>query len=402
MNRKQISQVCLIIIFVRDFGAGENNSQGETRNMKIGCVKEIKNNEFRVGLTPDNVKAYVAAGHHVYMEKGAGVGSGFTDSEYIDAGASLIDNAADIWALVDMMVKVKEPLPEEYPLFREGLILYTYLHLAADKEQTDALLAGKVKAVAYETIQEADGSLPCLAPMSQIAGRLSIQEGAKYLEKKFGGEGILLAGVPGTPKANVVILGGGTVGMNACKIAVGMGANVTILDVNLKRLEELDNRFGSHIQTLVSNDSNVERAVKDADLVIGSVLIPGGSTPKLFKRKYLPEMKNGAVFVDVAIDQGGCGESSRVTTHDDPIFVEDGVVHYCVGNMPGSVPRTSTIALTNATLRYGLQIAASGLEEAVKANKAIALGVNCYDGKIVNKNVSKALDIEYVDIAELI
>ena len=378
--------------------------------MKIGCVKEIKNNdvkeiknnEFRVGLTPDNVKAYVAAGHHVYMEKGAGVGSGFTDNEYIDAGASLIDNAADIWALVDMMVKVKEPLPEEYPLFREGLILYTYLHLAADREQTDALLAGKVKAVAYETIQEADGSLPCLAPMSQIAGRLSIQEGAKYLEKKFGGEGILLAGVPGTPKANVVILGGGTVGMNACKIAVGMGANVTILDVNLKRLEELDNRFGSHIQTLVSNDSNVERAVKDADLVIGSVLIPGGSTPKLFKRKYLPEMKNGAVFVDVAIDQGGCGESSRVTTHDDPIFVEDGVVHYCVGNMPGSVPRTSTIALTNATLRYGLQIAASGLEEAVKANKAIALGVNCYDGKIVNKNVSKALDIEYVDIAELI
>ena len=369
---------------------------------KIFLVKEIKNNEFRVGLTPDNVKAYVAAGHHVYMEKGAGVGSGFTDNEYIDAGASLIDNAADIWALVDMMVKVKEPLPEEYPLFREGLILYTYLHLAADREQTDALLAGKVKAVAYETIQEADGSLPCLAPMSQIAGRLSIQEGAKYLEKKFGGEGILLAGVPGTPKANVVILGGGTVGMNACKIAVGMGANVTILDVNLKRLEELDNRFGSHIQTLVSNDSNVERAVKDADLVIGSVLIPGGSTPKLFKRKYLPEMKNGAVFVDVAIDQGGCGESSRVTTHDDPIFVEDGVVHYCVGNMPGSVPRTSTIALTNATLRYGLQIAASGLEEAVKANKAIALGVNCYDGKIVNKNVSKALDIEYVDIAELI
>ena len=386
----------------RNWARAKNLSQGETRNMKIGCVKEIKNNEFRVGLTPDNVKAYVAAGHHVYMEKGAGVGSGFTDNEYIDAGASLIDNAADIWALVDMMVKVKEPLPEEYPLFREGLILYTYLHLAADREQTDALLAGKVKAVAYETIQEADGSLPCLAPMSQIAGRLSIQEGAKYLEKKFGGEGILLAGVPGTPKANVVILGGGTVGMNACKIAVGMGANVTILDVNLKRLEELDNRFGSHIQTLVSNDSNVERAVKDADLVIGSVLIPGGSTPKLFKRKYLPEMKNGAVFVDVAIDQGGCGESSRVTTHDDPIFVEDGVVHYCVGNMPGSVPRTSTIALTNATLRYGLQIAASGLEEAVKANKAIALGVNCYDGKIVNKNVSKALDIEYVDLAELI
>ena len=370
--------------------------------MKIGCVKEIKNNEFRVGLTPDNVKAYVAAGHHVYMEKGAGVGSGFTDNEYIDAGASLIDNAAEVWALVDMMVKVKEPLPEEYPLFKEGLILYTYLHLAADKEQTEALLAGKVKAVAYETLQEKDGSLPCLAPMSQIAGRLSIQEGAKYLEKKFGGEGILLAGVPGTPKANVVILGGGTVGMNACKIAVGMGANVTILDVNLKRLEELDNRFGSHIQTLVSNDSNVERAVVNADLVIGSVLIPGGSTPKLFKSKYLPEMKPGAVFVDVAIDQGGCGESSHVTTHDDPVYVENGVVHYCVGNMPGAVPRTSTIALTNATLRYGLEIAKSGLEDACKANPVIATGVNCYDGKIVNKNVALALGYDCADLCGMI
>ena len=370
--------------------------------MKIGCVKEIKNNEFRVGLTPDNVKAYIAAGHHVYMEKGAGIGSGFSDNEYVDAGASLIDNAADVWNLVDMMIKVKEPLPEEYPLFREGLILYTYLHLAADKEQADALLAGKVKAVAYETIQETDRSLPCLAPMSQIAGRLSIQEGAKYLEKRFGGEGILLAGVPGTPKANVVILGGGTVGMNACKIAVGMGANVTILDVNLKRLEELDNMFGAHIQTLVSNDSNVARVVKDADLVIGSVLIPGGSTPKLFKKKYLPEMKDGAVFVDVAIDQGGCGESSHVTTHDDPVYIEEGVVHYCVGNMPGAVPRTSTIALTNATLRYGLQIAANGLEEACKKSAIIESGVNCYAGKVTNANVAKALGYEYISLESLI
>ena len=277
--------------------------------MKIGCVKEIKNNEFRVGLTPDNVRAYVAAGHQVYMEKGAGIGSGFADTEYVEAGATIIDIAADVWDLSDMMVKVKEPLPEEYPLFHDGLILYTYLHLAADKEQTDALLAGKVKGVAYETMQEKDGSLPCLVPMSQIAGRLSIQEGAKYLEKRFGGEGILLAGVPGTPKANVVILGGGTVGMNACKIAVGMGANVTIVDVNLKRLAELDNLFGARIQTLVSSESNIARVVKDADLIIGSVLIPGGSTPKLFKKKYLPEMRDGAVFVDVAIDQGGCGES---------------------------------------------------------------------------------------------
>ena len=370
--------------------------------MKIGCVKEIKNNEFRVGLTPDNVKAYVAAGHHVYMESGAGIGSGFTDNEYVDAGASLLDNAADVWKLVDMMVKVKEPLECEYPLFHDWLILYTYLHLAADKQQMDALLAGKVKAVAYETIQEADRSLPCLAPMSQIAGRLSIQEGAKYLEKRFGGEGILLAGVPGTPKANVVILGGGTVGMNACKIAVGMGANVTILDISLKRLEELDNLFGAHIQTLVSNDSNVERVLKDADLVIGSVLIPGGSTPKLFKKKYLPEMKPGAVFVDVAIDQGGCGESSHVTTHDDPVYVEDGVVHYCVGNMPGAVPRTSTIALTNATLRYGLAIAKAGLEEAVKNSDVIASGVNTYLGKLTNKNVALAHNYEYTDIHELV
>ena len=263
------------------------------------------------------------------------------------------------------------------------------------------MIAGKVKAVAYETLQEKDRSLPCLAPMSQIAGRLSIQEGAKYLEKKFGGEGILLAGVPGTPKANVVILGGGTVGMNACKIAVGMGANVTILDVNLKRLEELDNMFGAHIQTLVSNDSNVERVCKDADLVIGSVLIPGGSTPKLFKKKYLPEMKDGAVFVDVAIDQGGCGESSHVTTHDDPVYIEDGVVHYCVGNMPGAVPRTSTIALTNATLKYGLQIAEAGLEEACKKSEVITSGVNCYAGKCTNKNVASALGYEYTELASL-
>ena len=366
--------------------------------MKIGCVKEIKNNEFRVGLTPDNVRAYIAAGHHVYMEMGAGVGSGFSDTEYVKAGASLIDNAADVWHLVDMMVKVKEPMPCEYPLFHDGLILYTYLHLAADKQQMDALLPGKVKAVAYETIQEKDGSLPCLAPMSQIAGRLSIQEGAKYLEKRFGGEGILLAGVPGTPKANVVILGGGTVGMNACKIAVGMGANVSILDVNLKRLEELDNLFGAHIQTLVSTDSNIERVLRDADLVIGSVLIPGGSTPKLFKRRYLSEMKPGAVFVDVAIDQGGCGESSRVTTHDDPVYIEEGIVHYCVGNMPGAVPRTSTIALTNATLRYGLMIAENGLEEACRKSAVIRSGVNCYCGKLTNKNVAAAHGYEYAEI----
>ena len=374
--------------------------------MKVGCVKEIKNNEFRVGLTPDNVRAYVAAGHKVYIECGAGEGSGFVDKEYRDAGAIMKKNPADVWETVDMMVKVKEPLEVEYPYFRDGLIIYTYFHLAADKPQMDALLKGKIKAVAYETLQETDGSLPLLAPMSQIAGRLSIQEGAKYLEKRFGGEGILLAGVPGTPKAKVVILGGGTVGMNACKIAVGMGAAVTILDISLKRLEELDNMFGAQIQTLVSNDSNVERAVLDADLVIGSVLVPGGSTPKVFRKAFLKEMKPGAVFVDVAVDQGGCGESTRVTTHDDPIYVLDGVVHYCVGNMPGAVPRTSTIALTNATLRYGLQIANAGsLEAAVQASDVIATGVNCYDGKITCKNLAdsyKGAAYKYYDIHALV
>ena len=370
--------------------------------MRIGCAKEIKNNEFRVGITPDNARAYIAAGHEVYIEKGAGIGSGFSDEEYAAQGAVLVEDPAKVWKLSEMMVKVKEPLESEYHLFHEGLILYTYLHLAADKEQTDALLAGKVQGVAYETLQEADNSLPLLAPMSQIAGRLSIQEGAKFLEKKFGGEGILLAGVPGTPKANVVILGGGTVGANACRIAVGMGANVTIIDISLKRLEQLDNMFGSRIQTLVSNDANIERAVREADLVIGSALIPGASTPKLFKAKYLQEMKEGAVFVDVAIDQGGCGETSHVTTHDDPVYIQDGVVHYCVGNMPGAVPRTSTIALTNATLRYGLEIAAEGLEAACRRNAVLRTAVNTYGGKLTNKNVATALGYEYTELEKLI
>ena len=379
------------------------SQQKGARSTRVGCVKEIKNNEFRVGLTPDNVKSYAAAGHEVLIERGAGLGSGFPDADYAAAGAVLKDTAAEVWSGCDMMVKVKEPLPAEYPLFHEGLILYTYLHLAPDPEQTEALIKGKVKGVAYETLTEKDGSLPLLIPMSQIAGRLSIQQGAKYLEKRFGGEGVLLAGVPGTPKAKVVILGGGTVGANACRIAAGMGADVTIIDINLKRLEHLDEIFGSRIQTLVSTDANIERAVKEADLVIGSVLIPGASTPKLFKKKYLKEMKPGAVFVDVAIDQGGCGESSRVTSHDDPVFIEEGIVHYCVGNMPGAVPRTSTIALTNATIRYGLQIANLGLEEACRRNPVIYSAVNTYDGKITFPGVAVCYpEIESADIKELI
>ena len=371
--------------------------------MKIGCVKEIKNNEFRVGLTPDNVKAYISHGHEVFIEKGAGIGSGFTDEEYASTGAKLLDQAKEVWDTVEMMIKVKEPLEEEYPLFHDGLILYTYLHLAADKPQMDALLKGKIKGVAYETLQEKDGSLPLLIPMSQIAGRLSVQEGAKYLEKTFGGRGVLLAGVPGTPKANVVILGGGTVGTNACRIAAGMGADVTVIDISLKRLEQLDHMFGSRIQTLVSTDSNIENAVKNADLVIGAVLIPGRATPKLFKKQYLKEMKPGSVFVDVAVDQGGCGETTKVTTHDAPIFIEEGIVHYCVGNMPGAVPRTSTIALTNATLQYGLQIADKGLEKAALDNPAIASGINTYDGKLTCKNVADSFEgYEYTQIESVL
>ncbi|MDO4491260.1 MAG: alanine dehydrogenase [Lachnospiraceae bacterium] len=371
--------------------------------MRVGCVREIKNNEFRVGMVPDNVKSYVNAGHEVYIEKGAGVGAGFTDQEYLEAGAKLLDTAKEVWDISEMMIKVKEPLEEEYPLFHEGLILYTYLHLAADQPLTDQLLEKKVKGVAYETLIEKNGSIPLLAPMSQIAGRLSIQEGAKYLEKTYGGEGVLLAGVPGTPKANVVILGGGSVGTNACKIAVGMGANVTIMDINLQRLAYLDDIFGSRIQTLVSTDANIEKAVKEADLVVGCVLIPGKSAPKIFKKKYLKEMKPGAVFVDVAVDQGGCGETTKVTYHDDPIYVVDGVVHYCVGNMPGAVPRTSTIALTNATLSYGLQIADKGLEKACADNEVMYSAINTYDGKLTCKNVADSFtSYEYVDIRTLV
>lgn len=369
--------------------------------MRVGCVKEIKKQEYRVGVTPDNVTSYVSAGHEVYVETGLGLGSGFPDAEYEEAGARILDTAKEVWDISEMMVKVKEPLPEEYPLFHEGLILYTYLHLAADKPLTEALLQSKVKGAAYETLMEKNKSLPLLAPMSQIAGRLSVQEGAKYLEKMYGGEGVLLAGVPGTPKANVVIIGGGSVGTNACKIAVGMGANVTIMDVDIQRLDYLDDIFGARIQTLVSIDTNIEKAVKDADLVIGCVLIPGKTAPKVIKRKYLNQMKKGAVIVDVAVDQGGCCETTKMTYHSDPIYTVDGVVHYCVGNMPGAVPRTSTIALTNATLSYGLKIAEKGLEGACRENEVIYSAINTYQGKVTYQNVALSLGMEYTDIRSL-
>lgn len=367
--------------------------------MIVGCVKEIKVKEFRVGLTPDAVKVYVNAGHNVIVEKGLGLGSGFADEEYVSAGAQIIDTAAEVWEKAEMVVKVKEPLPEEYPLFREDLILYTYLHLAADKPQTEALLQAKVKGVAYETLIDHTGTTPLLAPMSQIAGRLSVQEGAKYLEKTYGGAGVLLSGVPGTGKGKVVILGGGAVGTNACKIAVGMGANVTIMDINLARLSYLDDIFGARIQTMVSNEANIENEVKDAGVVVGAVLIPGKAAPKIFKKKYLSLMKPGSVFVDVAVDQGGCGETTKATYHDDPIYEVDGIVHYCVGNMPGAVPRTSTIALNNATLSYGLQIANNGLEQACKKNQYLYSAINTYAGQLTNEAVAETFpEYKYCDI----
>lgn len=367
--------------------------------MKIGSVKEIKKYEYRVGLTPDNVKSYVNAGHQVYIERNAGVGSGFMTEDYVKAGATILETAKEVWDTADMIVKVKEPLPPEYPLFHKGQIIYTYLHLAADRALTDAMLEAGVSGVAYETLDK-NGYLPLLAPMSQIAGRLSIQEGAKYQEKIFGGSGVLLSGVPGTPRADVLILGGGSVGTNACKIAVGMGANVTIMDIDVHRLEYLDDLFGSRVQTLYSTDVAIEKAIQNADLVIGAVLIPGKKAPKLIKRSYLREMRPGSVIVDVAVDQGGCCETTHMTYHDDPIYKLDGVVHYCVGNMPGAVPKTSTIALTNVTLGYGLLIANNGLEEACHIDPHLYSAINTYQGKITYQNVATSFKMPYTDIHE--
>jgi len=360
--------------------------------MIIGTVKERKQQEFSVGITPDNVRTYVSKGHTVLVETGAGDGSGFSDQEYVAAGAQITAAAEEVYRDAGMIVKVKEPMPSEFSLLRRGQILFTYLHLAADRVVTEALLAAGTTAVAYETIRDAAGALPLLKPMSEIAGRLSIQEGAKYLEKPYGGRGVLLAGVPGVPKAKIVILGGGVVGTNACKIAAGFGADVTIIDVNLDRLAYLDDIFGSRIQTLCSTDATIERECRKADLVIGAVLIPGGAAPKLVKRGYLQDMKPGSVIVDVAVDQGGCCETSRPTYHDDPTFTVDGVVHYCVGNMPGAVPRTSTIALTNATINYGLAMA-GGLESAVAKLPGLKPGINCLDGKLTCPEVGAAFGI---------
>ncbi len=369
--------------------------------MIIGLPKEIKNNEFRVGMTPGNVSDYVHAGHTVLVETGAGVGSGYMDEEYMNAGATIVSDPKAAWD-ADMVVKVKEPVKSEYDYFHEGMILYTYLHLADNEPLSRELLKRRVKAVAYETIVGPRNSLPCLAPMSHIAGRLSIQEGAKYLEKTYGGRGVLLAGVPGVSCGKVVILGGGNVGTNACKMAVGMGADVTVLDINLERLNYLDDLFFPQITTLYASRGNILEAIKDADLVIGAVLVPGAVAPKLIRKEDLKRMKPGAVIVDVAIDQGGNVETSHATIHDDPIYEVDGIIHYCVANMPGAVSRTSTQALTNATLPYGLQIAAKGVEQACLADKGLLEGLNCYDGKCTYKNVADAFGLEYTDPISLI
>ncbi|HET6487102.1 MAG TPA: alanine dehydrogenase [Spirochaetia bacterium] len=365
--------------------------------MRIAVPKEIKKHEYRVGMTPHSVRAYIKHGHEVLVEKGAGVGSGYEDGEYQAAGARITDDKKELFRQSEMIVKVKEPLSDEYALFYKDQILFTYLHLAANLELAQELLKRGVSGVAYETIELSDRSLPCLTPKSEIAGRLSVQEGAKYLEKEFGGRGILLGGVPGVQRGRIGILGGGVVGTNACKIAVGIGANVTVLDINAKRLAYLDDIFGSSITTLYATEANIESVLRESDIVIGAVLVAGETAPRLVTKQHLKIMQPGAVIVDVAIDQGGCTETSRPTTHDDPIYIVDGVVHYCVANMPGAVARSSTIALTSVTLPYGLMIADSGLRAATRTSEALRRGLNTIGGTCVHPGVAKSCNLPYTE-----
>ncbi|WP_425148327.1 alanine dehydrogenase [Deinococcus sp.] len=360
--------------------------------MKIGLPKEIKVKENRVALTPGGVGTLVRRGHSVVVERSAGVGSGIQDAEYMQAGAT-IGSAADAWAS-DMVVKVKEPVSSEYGYLREDLLLFTYLHLAADRDLTQALLEAGTTGVAYETVQEQDGSLPLLSPMSEVAGRLSIQAGAYHLQQPVGGRGVLLGGVPGVQAGHVVIVGGGVVGTNAAKMAMGLGAKVTVLDVSHRRLTYLDDVFFGKLTTMMSSEANIRALLPEADLLVGAVLIPGAKAPHLVTRDMLPLMQEGSVIVDVAVDQGGCVETIHATTHDDPTYIVDGVIHYGVANMPGAVPRTSTFALTNQTLPYALQLADKGLN-AVRGNRALAAGLNTRHGKLTYKGVADALGLEY-------
>lgn len=370
--------------------------------MIIGIPKEIKNNENRVALPPSGVFDLTNRGHQVLVESSAGKGSAISDEEYTAAGATIIDNAADVWA-ADMVMKVKEPLPEEYQYFRKGLLLFTYLHLAANKPLSEALVSSGVNAIAYENVQPADNTLPLLAPMSEIAGRMAAQIGANFLERVNGGKGILLSGVPGVRRGNVVVIGGGVVGLNAAKIAVGLGANVTLLDVSVPRLKELDVIFGNSVQTMMSNSFNIQECLKTADLVIGAVLIPGHKAPTLVTREMVANMPDHGVIVDVAIDQGGIFETEdRVTTHDEPTYVKEGVVHYAVANMPGAVPQTATHALSNSTMAYANLLANNSLEEILKSNLALRRGVNTYNGKLTIEAVANDLSMEYTSIDELL
>ena len=367
--------------------------------MIIGVPTEIKNNENRVGLTPAGVAEFRKNGHYVYIQSGAGEGSGFSDEEYTEAGASLLLTLEAVYAVAEMIVKVKEPIASEYPLIREGQLLFTYFHFASSEELTHAMIQCKATCLAYETVEKTDRSLPLLVPMSEVAGRMAIQEGAKYLEKPMKGRGILLGGVAGVKPANVLILGGGIVGTQAAKMAAGLGANVTIMDISLPRLRYLEDIMPANVDTVMSNEYNIRDLIKQADLIVGAVLIPGAKAPHLITRAMLKLMKPGTVLVDVAVDQGGCIETCTPTTHENPTFVIDGIVHYCVANMPGAVPYTSTLALTNATLPYGIQLANKGWRRACSENEELKKGLNVVNGKVVYKGVSDAwgLPLETVE-----
>lgn len=370
--------------------------------MKIGVPTEIKNNEYRVGLIPAGVSEFVRNGHEVFVERGAGAGTAIADEHYEAVGATMLETADEVWESADMIVKVKEPMPDEYDRMQQGQIVYTYFHLAAVPELAEVLLEREVAAVAYETIQLPDGRLPLLEPMSEVAGRMSIQVGTHCLQRENGGKGILLGGVPGVRRGRVVIIGGGVVGTNAAKIAVGMGAQVTIVDIDLSRLRYLDDIFGNSIQTLHSNREVIAEQVVDADLVVGAVLIPGAKAPHLVTADHIAQMPAGSVVVDVSVDQGGCIATCHPTTHEDPTYLVNDVVHYCVANMPGAVARTSTYALNNTTLPYGLAIANQGLEAAMADDRPLQLGVNTYRGKCVYAAVAESLDIDYTPLSELI
>lgn len=366
--------------------------------MKIGIPKEIKDNEYRVSMTPGGVKELVAHGHEVLVQASAGEGSGFTDDEYKHAGAKILPAAADVWNSVQMVVKVKEPLKQEYGFMRSDLVLYTYLHLAAVEELTREMVKSGITGIAYETIEMADGSLPLLQPMSEVAGRMATQIAARYLEKPQGGRGMLLGGVPGVRPANVVVLGGGTVGTHAAYMAIGMGAHVTIMDINLNRLRYLDEIMHGRVTTVYANRTSIEEAVTQADAVIGAVLIAGARAPHLVTRDMIKKMKPGSVIVDVAVDQGGCVETTHATTHSDPVYYVDGVLHYGVANMPGAVPRTSTFALSNATLKYALKIADEGVQRAALNDVALQKGFNTYQGQLVYKPVAEAFNMDYTPL----